>query len=139
MSASTNREGNKKNLWPITLRKGFVLLIIIIHQTLIRYRRYFFMICKTGNHIISFYYMIKYHRKHTFRFIVLIDKYRRYINNPVILHHYNQPKLIRRKKNDTYRKMRSPNWHKAHIIVSALLLNSSIFFSKSLLQVLVLP
>lgn len=55
------------------------------------------MICRTGNYIISFYYMIKYHRKHTFKFIVLIDRCRKYINNPVIPHHYN-PKLKGSKK-----------------------------------------
>lgn len=55
------------------------------------------MICRPRNHIIS-YYMIKFHRNHTFRFIVLTDKYRRYMNSPMISHHYHQPKLKRSKK-----------------------------------------
>lgn len=42
------------------------------------------MIYRTENHIISFHYMIRYCRKDTFRFIVLIDRYARYISNPTI-------------------------------------------------------
>lgn len=83
VSASTHRKRNKKLMANYTM-ENFCTLRILIHQTLIRYRRYFFMIRRTGNHSISFYYMIKYHRKRTFRFIVVKDKYKRYINSLII-------------------------------------------------------
>lgn len=82
VSASTHRKRNKELMANYTMENFCTLRI---HQTLIRYRRYFFMIFRTGNHSISFYYMIKYHRKHTFRFIVLKDKYKRYINSLIII------------------------------------------------------
>lgn len=88
-----------------------------------RYRRYFFIICQTGEDIISFYCMIKFCRKHIFRLIGLTDS---------LYKVYKQSSWLQSPKSQIELKWHVERGRKAKVMALVLLPNRSILAGKSL-------